>query len=142
MGLTTTGFERPLQDDLAADIAADEHDTISVQLDTSESTFIGNLNNIFADRLALAYEALEEAYNAVDPDNARDDRLVALALLTGTVRRDAQPGSVTLTVNRAALRIWLALSILRQYLPYCVHRLPDHQSYQRKTLRRQDNSKP
>lgn len=102
MGLTETGFERPIQDEIAADIAADQRGTISAQLDVSESTVIGNLNNVFADQLAQAYEALEEAYNGHDPDNATDDRLVALALLTGTERRGAQQGSVTVTCTLAA----------------------------------------
>jgi uncharacterized phage protein gp47/JayE len=100
--LTETGFERPVQDDIAADIAADQRGTISAQLDVSESTVIGNLNNVFADHLAQAYEALEEAYNGHDPDNATGDRLVALALLTGTERRGEQQGTVTETCTLAA----------------------------------------
>ncbi|MES2384542.1 MAG: hypothetical protein V4593_08330 [Pseudomonadota bacterium] len=108
MGITETGFERPIQADIAADIAADQRGTISAQLDVSESTVIGNLNAIFADRLALAYEALEEAYFGNDPDNATDARFVSLALLTGTERRDAQPGSVTITCNLAASTVFAA----------------------------------
>lgn len=102
MGLTETGFERPIQDEIAAAIAADQRGTISAQLDVSESTVIGNLNNIVADQLAQAWEALEEAYNGHDPANATGDRLVALALLTGTERRGAQQGSVTVTCTLAA----------------------------------------
>lgn len=107
-GLTETGFERPIQDDIAAAIAADQRGTISAQLDVSESTVIGNLNNIQADHLAQAYEVLEEAYNGMDPDNATGDRLVALALLTGTERRPAQPGSVTVTCNLEASTVFAA----------------------------------
>jgi uncharacterized phage protein gp47/JayE len=106
MALTETGFERPLQAEIAADIAADQRGRISAQLDVSESTAIGNINNIVADRLALAEEVLEEAYNAVDPDNATDDRLVSLALLTGTERRAAQEGSVTITCTLAASKVF------------------------------------
>lgn len=106
MPLTTEGFERPLQDDLAASIAADQRGTISAQLDVSESSVVGNLNNIFADRLALAYEALEEAVVMLDPDNATDERLVSLALLTGTERRAAQPGSVTVTCTLTASTVF------------------------------------
>ncbi len=97
MPLTETGYERPIQTEIAADIAADQRGTISAQLDVSESTAIGNLNAIFADQAAQAFEAIEEAYNGHDPDNATDDRMVAIALLTGTVRRAAQPGTVTIT---------------------------------------------
>lgn len=102
MALTEDGFERPLQDDLAKSIATDQRGTISAQLDVSESTVIGNINNIFADRIALAYEALEEAVVMLDPDNATGERLVSLALLTGTERRGPQPGSVTVTCTLAA----------------------------------------
>jgi uncharacterized phage protein gp47/JayE len=112
VGLTTEGFERPLQDDLAASIASDQRGTISAQLDVSESTFIGNANNIVADRLALAYEALEEAVVMLDPDNATGERLVSIALLTGTERRDAQPGSVTVTCTLAASTVFVAESLV------------------------------
>lgn len=108
MPLTTEGFERPLQDDIAASIAADQRGTISAQLDVSESTVIGNLNNINADRLGLAYEVLEEAVVMLDPDNATGERLVSLCLLTGTVRRGPQPGSVTVTCTLAASTVYAA----------------------------------
>src|SRR5688572_31835064 len=98
-GLTDTGFTRPTQDEIATELAEDQRGTISAQLDVSESTVIGNLNNIFADQLAQAWEVLEEAYNGHDPDNATDDRVVAQALLTGVVRRGATKGLVTATVN-------------------------------------------
>jgi uncharacterized phage protein gp47/JayE len=106
VSLTTEGFERPLQDDIAASIAADQRGTISAQLDVSESTVIGNVNNIVADRLALAYEALEEAVVMLDPDNATGERLVSLSLLTGTERRGPQPGSVTVTCTLAASTVF------------------------------------
>ncbi len=99
MPLTDTGFSRPIQPELAESIATDQRSNISSQLDLSESTVLGNVNNIVADRLALAYEILEEAYNGMDPDNATGDRLVALALLTGTERRGPQEGSVTITAT-------------------------------------------
>jgi uncharacterized phage protein gp47/JayE len=103
MGLTETGFVRPIQTELADAMASDERGTISAQLDTQDAeSVIGNLNNIVADRLALAYEVLEEAYNGMDPENATDDRLVALALLTGTTRRGPQQGSVTIMCNLEA----------------------------------------
>ncbi len=106
--LTEDGFERPLQDDIAKSIAADQRGTISAQLDVSESTVLGNVNNVFADRIALAYEALEEAIVMLDPDNATGERLVSLALLTGTERRDAQPGSVTETCTLTASTVYAA----------------------------------
>lgn len=112
MSLTTEGFERPLQADIVDDIASDLRGTVSAQLDMSESTFIGNVSNIVADRVALAYEALEEAVVMLDPDNATGERLVSLALLTGTERRAAQPGSVTITCTLAASTVFVAESLV------------------------------
>lgn len=106
-GLTETGFSRPIQDDIAKLFADDEHGTISAQLDVTDAeSVIGNINNIFADRIALAYEVLEEAYNGLDPENATDDRLVALALLTGTERRGPTKGVVTVTCTLAASKTY------------------------------------
>lgn len=101
-GLTTTGFSRPLLTDIAADILADERGTISGQLDGSESTVVGNLNNIFADALSQGWEVLEEAVNQFDPDNATGSRLLALCLLTGVIPNGATVGLVTATVNLGA----------------------------------------
>jgi len=98
-GLTTTGFVRPLQADLAADIGADLRGSISDQLDLSESSAIGNIVQIFADQLGQGWEVLEEAVSGLDPENATDARLVALSLLTGTIRRGATAGLVTATLN-------------------------------------------
>lgn len=98
-GLTDTGFSRPLQADIADQILADERGSISDQLDGSESSAIGNLNQVFADQLAQAWEVLEEAVNGYDPENATDSRLVALSLLTGTIRRGASAGLVTAHIN-------------------------------------------
>lgn len=107
-GLTAEGFERALQDEIAADITTDLRGTISAQLDVSESTAIGNIVRIFADHLAQGWEALEEAINAMDPDNATGDRLVGLALLTGVARQGATKGLVTVTVNLDASQTYAA----------------------------------
>jgi uncharacterized phage protein gp47/JayE len=108
VGLTTTGFVRPLQADLAADILTDQRGTISAQLDGSESTVIGNLNNIFADQLAQVWELLEEVVNMLDPDNATGSRFVALSALTGVFPGGATKGLVTATVNLAAATTFAA----------------------------------
>lgn len=98
-GLTTTGFQRPLQAEIIADIVSAERGTISTSLDVSESTVIGNLNALFGDQAAQYWEVLEEAVNGLDPENATDARLVALCLLTGIVRRGPQKGLCSCTVG-------------------------------------------
>jgi uncharacterized phage protein gp47/JayE len=107
-GLTAEGFERALQEEIAADIATDLRGTISAQLDVSESTAIGNIVRIFADHLAQAWEVLEEAVNGFDPDNATDARLVALSLLTGVTRDGESKGLCTCTVNLDASETYAA----------------------------------
>jgi uncharacterized phage protein gp47/JayE len=101
-GVTDLGFERATFEDIFAETTSHQRARISEQLDVTERTVIGNVDAIASDQLAQAWEVLEEAYNAFDPDNATDDRLVALALLAGVERRGATKGLVTATVNLAA----------------------------------------
>lgn len=107
-GLTETGFSRPIQTEIADQILADERGTISGQLTGTEDTVLGNLNQIFADQLAQAWEVLEEAVNGLDPENATGSRLVALALLTGVKRRPAQKGLASCTLVLAASKTFAA----------------------------------
>ncbi len=108
MPLTETGYDRPILTEIADEILSEERGTISAQLDGSESSAIGNINTIFADQLAQGFEVLEEAINNFDPDNATDSRLVAIGLLTGVLRRGAQKGLVTTTVNLDAAKTFAA----------------------------------
>lgn len=96
--LSADGLIRPLQADIADDILSDERGTISGQLDGSESTALGNINQIFADQLGQGWEVLEEAVNNFDPDNATGSRLVALCKLTGVLRRGPTHGLVEATL--------------------------------------------
>jgi uncharacterized phage protein gp47/JayE len=98
-GLTTTGFVRKILDEIVADLGADERGRLSGQIDLSERTVLGNLNAVFGDHLSQVWEAFEELVRQFDPDNALDDRLVSLALLSGVERRGATSGLVTATVN-------------------------------------------
>ncbi len=98
-GLTSTGFVRPLQAEIAAEILEDERGTISSTLTGAEDTVIGNLNNIFADQLGQAWEVLEASVAGMDPDRATGAALIALCLLTGIIQNGATKGLVTATVN-------------------------------------------
>lgn len=101
-GLTTTGFQRKILDEILSELADDERGRISAQLDVSERTAIGNINAIFADHHSQVWEALEELVAQFDPLNATDGRLVSLALLSGVERRGATSGLVTATVGLEA----------------------------------------
>ena len=107
-GVTDTGFEKPLQDELAQEFLDDQRANISAKIDGGVETVLGNLNNIYSDKLEQVWEAAEEAFNAYDPRNNTGSRAVATALLTGTPRRPAQRGLVEATVNLDAGKTFAA----------------------------------
>lgn len=98
-GVTSTGFLRKTFQDILDDVEQFQHDKIDARLDLSERTALGNINNILADHFAQLWEFAEDGYQAFDPDNAADDRVVALALLSGVQRESAKKGTVSCTVN-------------------------------------------
>src|SRR5690606_29762516 len=98
-GVTEDGFIRKRFEDIESELKADLRRLISAKLTLDEKTVLGNLVKTFADHLAELWEDAEEAWHAFDPDNATDNRLVALAALRGTTRRPATKGVVTCTCN-------------------------------------------
>jgi hypothetical protein len=103
-GLTDTGFVRKTYADIIRDIEAWQRDRISSKLDLSERTVLGNINAIVSEELAQAWETLEAAAGALDPDTAVEMLLIGLCKLTGVVRAGATAGKVAgvqLTFDRA-----------------------------------------
>ena len=104
-GVTSTGFSLKRQTDIVDNIATKLHKNIDPNLQVKAAereaprTFIGNLTQIFSEELADAWEALQEAYNAYDPDNAGDYSKKALAAITGVRPDPATRGRVVATVN-------------------------------------------
>lgn len=88
-GVTPQGFERPSIQQILDDIETDQKAEIDPEFDTSPEGPQGQINGIFARQLGLAWEAVETAYHAYDPDRAEDFLLTAIAKLTGTFRRPA-----------------------------------------------------
>lgn len=86
---------------------ADERDAISAawrrgfgqSMDLGDRTAEGFIIAAQAERVALAWEGVESAYNAQDPDKATGAALDALCLVTGTVRLTAQASRATLTLT-------------------------------------------
>jgi uncharacterized phage protein gp47/JayE len=99
MGITATGYQRRTRDVVLARIQSYLRDKISAKLDLTERAVLGNTSNLDADEIDQLEQLIEEAYNAFDPDNASDDRFVALALLTGVPRRGPQTGLVTVELD-------------------------------------------
>lgn len=99
MGITPTGYQRRTLDVILETIQDALRGKISAKLDLTEKEVLGNTSNIDAARIDELEQLVEECYNAQDPDNASDDRFVAIALQSGVPRRGATKGLVTAKVN-------------------------------------------
>ncbi len=98
-GVTPTGFVRKNFADIQASLFGYWKSKISRYLQLTEKTGLGNVGNGAADQLAEAWEAIEAAYYAGDPDNADDASQIAIAALTGTVQRGQTKGAVDVTLD-------------------------------------------
>jgi len=97
--LTAAGLEI---DDLAtriADLKTAVRNACGANLDLSPDQPDGQLVELFAEAVQAGMELLQEVYTAMDPDDATGDAQGALCALTGTNRRAATYGTVTLTLN-------------------------------------------
>jgi hypothetical protein len=97
-GVTPEGFVAPSVQELIALFEADQLAGISVLLDVSTDSPIGQLNGIVANYLAQAWEALGGCYSGFDPDKAEATLLTMLAKLTGTPRAEATKSTVRCSV--------------------------------------------
>jgi uncharacterized phage protein gp47/JayE len=98
-GLTSTGFRRKTYAEIVASMKAFLRGRIAPNLVLDETTPEGNITEITADELDSAWEAIEAAIGALDPDNAVDALLVALCKLTGIQRKAATKGTVSVDVT-------------------------------------------
>jgi uncharacterized phage protein gp47/JayE len=99
MGITATGYARRTLDTVLTSIQGFLRDKISAKLTLTERTFLGNVSNLDADHVDQLEQLAEECYHAFDPDNASDDRFVALARLTGVPRRGLKKGLATMSLD-------------------------------------------
>ncbi len=87
-GITPEGFDRKTLETILSELQASQRSTFGDTFDAiSPNTPEGQLNAIHASHLAELWELLEQCYHGMDPDDAPDYLLTALAALTGTVRR-------------------------------------------------------
>lgn len=98
-GLTPQGFERDSVDAIRKRIEQRILADLGPTVDVSPESQLGQLIGIFANEAGMAWEAIEGAYHAFDPDQAEDFLLVALAKLTGTMKRGASRSRVECTVD-------------------------------------------
>lgn len=98
-GITADGLTVKTLLEIKGEIEADEHADINASLDVSDETFIGQLNTIYADQMAQAYEALVQVYASAYRASAVGVQLDYIGALTGTLRLAA----VKSTVNVVAV---------------------------------------
>jgi len=101
-GILSTGFNIKPLSAILADIQAVELSEISTALNIQADSIIGVLNGIVAQAAFDEWQALNALYNGMDPDQATDDQLTSLALITGTAREAATKTQVlqcTLSLN-------------------------------------------
>jgi uncharacterized phage protein gp47/JayE len=99
MPITATGYQRRTLDTVLTSIQGFLRDKIGAKLALTERTVLGNVSNLMADGIDQLEGLAEECYHAFDPDNASEDRQVAIAGLTGVPRRGEQKGLVTQTLD-------------------------------------------
>jgi len=107
MPIDATGYARRTRDVVLQSIQDSLRDKISAKLTLTERTVLGNTSNIDAARIDELEQLAEECYHAFDPDNASDDRFVALSALSG-VRRRVTPtkGLVTMSLDLDAAQTY------------------------------------
>lgn len=103
-GVTAEGFDRKTLEQIKDDLEDGLRTELSPTIDTSSESPLGQLNGVFAAELASAWEALEDAYHAFDPDAGEGVTLDNAASLTGTTRRgeSASEAVLTLSLNAGA----------------------------------------
>ena len=105
-GLGPTGFVPKTAVEILDDLAAAQRasPSLGADWDTSAESPEGQLNGIFANALASAWEGVEVVYNSRVSSGASFAGLDALSGITGTTREAASKGTVTLTLSVGAGR--------------------------------------
>ena len=100
-GVTPEGFRLKTVQDILEDIetAQRQAPTLGPDLDQQLDSVVGQLNNIFGDKLAEAHEVLQAIYSALNPANAEGVSLENLAFLTGVIKIPAASSSAAVFLN-------------------------------------------
>ncbi len=106
-GITLDGFKLKTLADIQLSIDTYLRDYISSNLLLTDKSGLGNIAQAEAAQLAEAWLALEKAYYGFDVKRADEPQFVALAALTGTVRKGAQKGVVQVTITFTGIRDFL-----------------------------------
>jgi uncharacterized phage protein gp47/JayE len=106
--LTSAGLTIKTLDERTDDIISDMHANISPNIDFSVSQPDGQIIRIVSEKIQQVAELVQEVHTAFDPNQATGNLLSMLCTLTGSSRRAATKGTVTLTLNLDAATTVLA----------------------------------
>jgi uncharacterized phage protein gp47/JayE len=102
LALTAAGLTIQTHEEIVADLRAAQS-SIDTEgegpLDTSPESLLGRLNDAFSATIRSNQELLAAVHAARDPSNATLAALDAVSAISGTKRKSATKGTVTLTVN-------------------------------------------
>lgn len=100
-GLTSTGFSIKTLDEIKTEIqeALKASPQFGPNVDLSDTSVLGQLVGIFADRERQIWELAQAVYHASYLDTATGQALSYLTAITGTIRRPATFSTVVATIN-------------------------------------------
>lgn len=98
-GLTADGFVPKTLEIIREEINENIRVIYGTSIDLSDSSALGQIVGIFAEREALLWELAEQVNSSQDPDSASGARLHAIGALTGISPLAATPSTVTLTLT-------------------------------------------
>jgi uncharacterized phage protein gp47/JayE len=101
-GVIPEGFNEKTLDVLLEELQEAERAAYGPNINTQADSVLGQLNGIYADKLAELWEVALAIYRAQYPDTANDEALDNVAAITGTTRLSAAPSQVTLDLSLAA----------------------------------------
>lgn len=96
MGLSSLGFTPKSTDEVRTDISDKIKNRLGKDIDTSASSRIGQMIDIFAAEVDGTWEALQDIYNSQNPNTTSGVSLDHVAAITNTVRRAATSATASL----------------------------------------------
>ena len=97
-GVTDKGFRRKLFTEILGDMITRSREVFGVKIDTSETSFYGQLIRIFAEMLSIEWEKLEEVYYSPFVNTAEGADLDNVGMYLTITRRPATKSKGMLTV--------------------------------------------
>lgn len=98
-GVVSTGFKQKLVDDVLTEIVSDEKAAFGAGINVLATSVLGQINTIFASKIAELWELGAAVYNSQYPDVATGLSLDNIASITGVARLAATRSTATLSLN-------------------------------------------